>query len=110
MKERFLLNLVQYYQVSKASVETDSFLSAASFQETTKVLTDAGVSMDTFKDTLIKNAKESGVAIDEWIAADGSFENTLQRGWLKDSDITKAFEDLAKGTSGATLALSLIHI
>lgn len=75
------------------------------WEKLTKVLTDAGVSMDIFKDTLIKNAKESGVAIDEWIAADGSFENTLQRGWLKDSDITKAFEDLAKGTSGATVAL-----
>lgn len=75
------------------------------WEKLTKVLTDAGVSMDTFKDTLIKNANESGVAIDEWIAADGSFENTLQRGWLKDSDITKAFEDLAKGTSGATVAL-----
>lgn len=75
------------------------------WEKLTKVLTDAGVSMDTFKDTLIKNAKESGVAIDEWIAADGSFENTLQRGWLKDSDITKAFEDLAKGTGGATMAL-----
>ena len=75
------------------------------WERLTKVLTEAGVSMDTFKDTLIKNAKESGIAIDEWIAADGSFENTLQRGWLKDSDITKAFEDLAKGTSGATVAL-----
>lgn len=75
------------------------------WEKLTKVLTDAGVSMDDFKDTLIKNAKESGIAIDEWIAADGSFENTLQRGWLKDSDITKAFEDLAKGTSGATVAL-----
>jgi DNA-directed RNA polymerase subunit beta' len=29
--------------ISKASVETDSFLSAASFQETTKVLTDASI-------------------------------------------------------------------
>ena len=29
--------------ISKSSVETDSFLSAASFQETTKVLTDAAV-------------------------------------------------------------------
>lgn len=75
------------------------------WEKLTKVLTDAGVSMDTFKDTLIKNAKESGIAIDEWIAADGSFENTLQRGWLKDSDVTKAFEDLAKGTSRATVAL-----
>lgn len=29
--------------ISKSSVETDSFLSAASFQETTKVLTDAAI-------------------------------------------------------------------
>lgn len=29
--------------ISKASVETDSFLSAASFQETTKVLTEAAI-------------------------------------------------------------------
>lgn len=29
--------------ISRASVETDSFLSAASFQETTKVLTDAAI-------------------------------------------------------------------
>ena len=33
--------------ISKASVETDSFLSAASFQETTKVLTDAAVNGKT---------------------------------------------------------------
>ncbi len=33
--------------ISKSSVETDSFLSAASFQETTKVLTDAAVNAKT---------------------------------------------------------------
>ena len=33
--------------ISKSSVETDSFLSAASFQETTKVLTDAAVNGKT---------------------------------------------------------------
>ena len=94
--------------INESSNARNSLLADAlgsDWEKLTKVLTDAGVSMDDFKDTLIKNAKESGVAIDEWIAADGSFENTLQRGWLKDSDITKAFEDLAKGTSGATVAL-----
>ena len=35
---------VQYYLgITKASLETDSFLSAASFQETTRVLTDAAI-------------------------------------------------------------------
>jgi hypothetical protein len=30
--------------ITKASLSTDSFISAASFQETTKVLTDAAIS------------------------------------------------------------------
>ena len=35
--------------ISKASLSTDSFISAASFQQTTKVLTDAAVSGQTDK-------------------------------------------------------------
>ncbi len=39
-----LQQLNQYYLVLlKASLETESFLSAASFQETTRVLTDAAI-------------------------------------------------------------------
>ena len=40
----FLQHLVQSFLVlTKASLETNSFLSAASFQETTRVLTDAAI-------------------------------------------------------------------
>ena len=38
-----LQQLNQYYGITKASLETESFLSAASFQETTRVLTDAAI-------------------------------------------------------------------
>lgn len=75
------------------------------WERLTKTLTEAGVSVDTFKETLVANARASGVAIDEWIAADGSFEKTLSRGWLKDTDVTKAFEDMASGVSTGTKSL-----
>lgn len=75
------------------------------WERLTKTLTEAGVSIDTFKETLVTNARASGVAIDEWIAADGSFEKTLSRGWLKDTDVTKAFEDMASGVSTGTKSL-----
>ena len=58
--------------ISKASVETDSFLSAASFQETTKVLTEAAVKG---KIDLLKGLKEN-VIIGKLIpAGTGSSEN-----------------------------------
>lgn len=75
------------------------------WERLTKTLTEAGVSIDTFKETLVTNARASEVAIDEWIAADGSFEKTLSRGWLKDTDVTKAFEDMASGVSTGTKSL-----
>lgn len=77
----------------------------SSWEQLSTTLTDAGLSVDQFKEILIKNAKESGIAIDEWIEKDGSFEQTLSRGWLKDTDITKAFEDMANGVGTATMSM-----
>ena len=37
------LDVLYLLGITKASLETDSFLSAASFQETTRVLTDAAI-------------------------------------------------------------------
>ena len=42
--------------ITKASLETDSFLSAASFQETTKILTDASIKG---KKDMLKGLKEN---------------------------------------------------
>jgi DNA-directed RNA polymerase subunit beta' len=43
--------------ITKASLSTDSFISAASFQETTKVLTDAAIS--GAKEDQLKGLKEN---------------------------------------------------
>src|SRR5205823_12230613 len=51
--------------ITKASLNTDSFLSAASFQETTKVLTDAA--LEGKKDTL--NGLKENVIIGKLIPA-----------------------------------------
>ena len=44
--------------ITKSSLETDSFLSAASFQETTRVLTDASLKGKT---DYLKGLKENGI-------------------------------------------------
>lgn len=42
----------------------------------------AGMGGQVFQDALIETARVSGVAIDDMIAKQGSFRNTLQEGWL----------------------------
>jgi DNA-directed RNA polymerase subunit beta' len=61
--------------VTKASLNTDSFLAAASFQETTRVLTDAAVR--GAKDTL-RGLKEN-VIIGKLIPVGTGFETRRQR-------------------------------
>ena len=43
ISNRFVEGLIGVQVITKSSLETDSFLSAASFQETTRVLTDAAI-------------------------------------------------------------------
>jgi DNA-directed RNA polymerase subunit beta' len=67
---------VQYEQVlmgiTKASLNTDSFLAAASFQETTKVLIDAAV---TGKTDYLRGLKEN-VIIGKLIPAGTGYESS----------------------------------
>ena len=42
----------------------------------------AGMGGQVFQDALVETARVSGVAIDDMIAKQGSFRNTLQEGWL----------------------------
>ena len=58
--------------ISKASIETDSFLSAASFQETTRVLTDAAIHGKTDR---LKGLKEN-VILGKLIPAGTGFQST----------------------------------
>ena len=55
----------------------------------------AGMGGQVFQDALKETARVHGVAIDEMIAKEGSFRETLQHGWLTASILT---ETLAKFT------------
>ena len=60
--------------ITKASLETDSFLSAASFQETTKILTDASIKG---KKDMLKGLKEN-VLIGKLLPAGTGFRGPLK--------------------------------
>jgi len=76
--------------VTKASLNTDSFLAAASFQETTRVLTDAAVR--GAKDTL-RGLKEN-VIIGKLIPVGTGFETRRQRTELAGATQQRTFEDV----------------
>ena len=59
----------------------------------------AGMGGQVFQDALKETARVHGVAIDEMIAKEGSFRETLQHGWLTASILT---ETLAKFTGDLT--------
>ena len=70
--------------ITKASLATDSFLSAASFQETTKVLTDAaikGIKAMNRPTWLIGGGYDKKSTYDEWIEAfDGKVKELILMG------------------------------
>ena len=63
-------------------------------------LQDAGLSVDTFRQKLVDDARKSGLAIDKWIEIDGSFEATLQRGWLTDDRLLNTLDGFAGKLDG----------
>lgn len=48
----------------------------------------AGMGGQVFQDALMRTAKVHGVAVDTYIKQDGSFRETLQRGWLTSKILT----------------------
>ena len=60
---------------------------------------DTGIATDDFKNKLIDVAKEHGVAIDQMITDEGSFENTLKNGWLTSGIFSEAIGQFVNSTS-----------
>ena len=60
--------------ITKASLQTESFISAASFQETTRVLTEAAVSG---KSDMLSGLKEN-VIVGRLVPVTGSIVNKLE--------------------------------
>ena len=81
--------------ITKSSLETDSFLSAASFQETTRVLTDAAIRGTV---DYLRGLKEN-VIIGKLIPAGtgakqySDIELLLEKEFMKDSDASEFLED-----------------
>lgn len=86
--------------ITKASLSTDSFISAASFQETTRVLTEAAIMGK--KDDL-RGLKENVIVGRLVPAGTGlSFHNTRKKGkLLPDVHVTQALDDNVDRTQGS---------
>ena len=69
--------------ITKASLQTDSFISAASFQETTRVLTDAAIKgkIDT-----LRGLKENVIVGRLVPAGTGSIKNNWNKKALQDDE------------------------
>mgnify|MGYP003313270480 FL=1 len=69
--------------ITKASLQTESFISAASFQETTRVLTDAAI---RGKVDVLQGLKENVIVGRLVPAGTGSIKNDWNRKALKDDE------------------------
>ena len=69
--------------ITKASLQTESFISAASFQETTRVLTDAAIKG---KVDVLQGLKENVIVGRLVPAGTGSIKNNWNRKALKDDE------------------------
>ena len=69
--------------ITKASLQTESFISAASFQETTRVLTDAAIKG---KVDLLQGLKENVIVGRLVPAGTGTIKNDWNRAALKDDE------------------------
>jgi tape measure domain-containing protein len=74
--------------INSISDRRNALLTAGLTTGINQFVTKAGVDFETYSDSLYEVAKNHGVAIDDMIEEDGSFEATLQRGWLT-SDMLK---------------------
>ena len=87
--------------ITKASLQTESFISAASFQETTRVLTDAAIKGKTDK---LKGLKENVIVGRLVPAGTGSVKVTWNtkaseddNSYLADKDIKESLENQSTG-------------
>lgn len=62
----------------------------------------AGMGGQVFQDALKETARAHGVAIDQMIAEQGSFRETLQKGWLTTDVLTETLEKFTATTEGLT--------
>ncbi|MEY8405031.1 tape measure protein, partial [Oscillospiraceae bacterium 44-34] len=69
-------------------------------------VSDAGFSVDAFRDALRETASESVAGLDKMIEEAGSFDATLSQGWLTTDILAKTLDKLANEATGTTGGIS----
>ena len=77
-------------------VEKKTKVTATEWSNISKLL---GADSDKLRDSFIQMARDNGIAIDEMIASTGSFENSLNSGWLSVDAFEQKINELASGVS-----------
>ena len=71
-------------------------------------VSDAGFSVDAFRDALRETASESVAGLDKMIEEAGSFDATLSQGWLTTDILAKTLDKLANEATGTTGGISAL--
>ncbi len=77
-------------------VEKKTKVTATEWSNISKLL---GADSDKLRDSFIQMARDNGIAIDEMIASTGSFENSLNSGWLSVDAFEQKINELKSGVS-----------
>lgn len=78
----------------------------SSWEKLSKKITDTGLSLDTFQDRAAEVAKKYGIDVDRLIKRDGSFGESLKRGWLNADIFRETLLSLIDGVTGTTGAMT----
>lgn len=93
--------------ISKSANARNNMLQGAmssGWEQLKQKITSAGLETDKFQAALIETAKAHGVAIDDMITKDGSFENSLKEGWLNGSMISETLHKFIGDANDASTA------
>ena len=71
-------------------------------------VSDAGFSVDAFRDALRETASESVDGLDKMVEEAGSFDATLSQGWLTTDILAKTLDKLANEATGTTGGISAL--
>lgn len=90
-------------QASTAMYQLSQALSAGTvkLQDWNSVV-NAGMGGQVFQDALKETARAHGIAIDDMIAKEGSFRNSLQNGWITSELLTETLQKFTMTTEGLT--------
>ena len=95
--------------IARINKFSDSIDGGNGWSKLTSRLSEAGLSVESFQNTLIETAKQHGIAIDDMIKQSGSLENTLKNGWLNSDILSEALVNFSHSSEAAKGELIDFH-